>query len=80
MYLKFGRGGLVPPSCGMPVLVRGSASFSTGICWYPFYLELAFVRGMPVLYRITRGIRTANVQKAEKEYRKWPAGVVRFSV
>ncbi len=31
-------------------------------------------------YRRVRGIRTANVQKAETEYRKWPAGVVRFSV
>ena len=29
---------------------------------------------------ITRGIRTANVQKAEREYRKWPAGVGRFCV
>jgi hypothetical protein len=31
-------------------------------------------------YRITCGIRTANVQKSETEYRKWPVGVVRFSV
>ena len=31
-------------------------------------------------YRRTRGKRTANVQKSETEYCKWPAGVGRFSV
>ncbi len=32
------------------------------------------------LYRITRGKRTANVQKLETEYCKWPAGVGRRPV
>jgi hypothetical protein len=44
-------------------------------------LELVIcVKWYPVVYRRTRGKRTANVQKLETEYCKWQAGVDRHPV